>query len=154
MTVLLGSLASTMTFERRCFDHKATTNKPRPLNYCMVSPSKASTGIPGTRARSKALLLVLIAIFGIAGLFSLLSSSSNPTTESQTSTSQQSSIRSTTTTEKLKKMGFTKTVIKEGSGEKPAKGQYVTVHCTGMGKDRDLSKKFWSTKDPGNINKG
>ena len=48
-----------------------------------------------------------------------------------------------------KTMGYTKTVIKEGNGEKPAKGQYVTVHCTGYGKNRDMSQKFWSTKDPG-----
>jgi hypothetical protein len=46
-------------------------------------------------------------------------------------------------------MGFTKEIIKAGNGEKPRKGQEVTVHCTGYGKDRDLSKKFWSTKDPG-----
>ena len=25
----------------------------------------------------------------------------------------------------------------------------MTVHCTGFGKNRDLSQKFWSTKDPG-----
>jgi len=25
----------------------------------------------------------------------------------------------------------------------------VTVHCTGYGKNGDLSLKFWSTKDPG-----
>jgi len=25
----------------------------------------------------------------------------------------------------------------------------VTVHCTGYGKNRDLTQKFWSTKDPG-----
>ena len=46
-------------------------------------------------------------------------------------------------------MGFTKTVIKEGNGVKPKKGQAVTVHCTGYGKNRDLNTKFWSTKDPG-----
>ena len=42
-----------------------------------------------------------------------------------------------------------KLVLKPGNGVKPTKGQNVTVHCTGYGKDRDLSKKFWSTKDPG-----
>lgn len=31
----------------------------------------------------------------------------------------------------------------------PKKGQMVTVHCTGYGKNRDLSQKFWSTKDAG-----
>eukprot|EP01083_Nonionella_stella_P082279 227091_1 len=46
-------------------------------------------------------------------------------------------------------MGFVKTVIKEGSGSTPAVGKNVTVHCTGYGKDRDLTKQFWSTKDPG-----
>lgn len=28
-------------------------------------------------------------------------------------------------------------------------GKKVTVHCTGYGKNNDLSQKFWSTKDPG-----
>ncbi|CAL5019674.1 unnamed protein product [Urochloa decumbens] len=46
-------------------------------------------------------------------------------------------------------MGFEKEILKAGTGPKPTKGQKVTVHCTGYGKDRDLSKKFWSTKDPG-----
>mmetsp|Transcript_39050 Transcript_39050/g.44534 ORF Transcript_39050/g.44534 Transcript_39050/m.44534 type:complete len:114 (-) Transcript_39050:107-448(-) len=46
-------------------------------------------------------------------------------------------------------MGFTKTLMKEGNGAKPQKGQNVTVHCTGYGKNNDLNLKFWSTKDPG-----
>ena len=46
-------------------------------------------------------------------------------------------------------MGFTKEVLKEGNGVKPRRGQEVTVHCTGYGKNRDLSQKFWSTRDPG-----
>lgn len=46
-------------------------------------------------------------------------------------------------------MGFTKTVIRAGNGILPKRGQNVTVHCTGYGKNRDLSEKFWSTKDPG-----
>ncbi|OEU11877.1 CONSTANS interacting protein 3 [Fragilariopsis cylindrus CCMP1102] len=46
-------------------------------------------------------------------------------------------------------MGLTKEVLKEGNGSKPTKGQEVSVHCTGYGKDRDLTKVFWSTKDPG-----
>ncbi len=46
-------------------------------------------------------------------------------------------------------MGFTKTLIKAGSGQLPRKGQQVTVHCTGFGKNNDLTQKFWSTKDPG-----
>lgn len=35
--------------------------------------------------------------------------------------------------------------------QKPKKGQKVTVHCTGYGKNRDLSQKFWSTKDAGQV---
>lgn len=31
------------------------------------------------------------------------------------------------------------------------RGQRVTVHCTGYGKNGDLSQKFWSTKDPGQV---
>jgi peptidylprolyl isomerase len=46
-------------------------------------------------------------------------------------------------------MGFTKTILQAGNGLKPKKGQSVTVHCTGMGKNRDFAQKFWSTKDPG-----
>ena len=46
-------------------------------------------------------------------------------------------------------MGFTKQIIRAGNGVKPQRGQNVTVHCTGFGKNRDLSQKFWSTKDPG-----
>lgn len=46
-------------------------------------------------------------------------------------------------------MGFVKTIIQHGNGHYPKVGATVTVHCTGFGKDRDLSKKFWSTKDPG-----
>nr|UGV95573.1 peptidyl-prolyl cis-trans isomerase FKBP12 [Polytrichastrum alpinum] len=46
-------------------------------------------------------------------------------------------------------MGFEKEIIRAGNGIKPARGKTVTVHCTGFGKNRDLSQKFWSTKDPG-----
>ncbi|EQC28625.1 peptidyl-prolyl isomerase FKBP12 [Saprolegnia diclina VS20] len=46
-------------------------------------------------------------------------------------------------------MGVTKEIIKAGHGPTPTKGATVTVHCTGYGKDRDLSQKFWSTKDAG-----
>ena len=49
----------------------------------------------------------------------------------------------------LHTMGFTKQTLKAGNGVKPQRGQSVTVHCTGFGKNRDLSQKFWSTKDPG-----
>ena len=53
-----------------------------------------------------------------------------------------------------------KETLRAGTGPKPVIGQKVTVHCTGYGKDRDLSQKFWSTKDPGqqpfsfNVGKG
>jgi FKBP-type peptidyl-prolyl cis-trans isomerases 1 len=46
-------------------------------------------------------------------------------------------------------MGYTKTILREGSGQKPSRGNTVTVHCTGYGKNGDLNTKFWSTKDPG-----
>ncbi|KAK3006301.1 hypothetical protein RJ639_016855 [Escallonia herrerae] len=46
-------------------------------------------------------------------------------------------------------MGVEKQVLRAGTGPTPVPGQTVTVHCTGYGKDGDLSKKFWSTKDPG-----
>ncbi|GAB5365023.1 hypothetical protein AAMO2058_001020700 [Amorphochlora amoebiformis] len=45
--------------------------------------------------------------------------------------------------------GYTKSILVAGVGQKPKKGDSVTVHCTGMGKNRDLNQKFWSTKDPG-----
>lgn len=40
-------------------------------------------------------------------------------------------------------MGVTKEILAEGSGATPTEGANVTVHCTGYGKDSDLSKKFW-----------
>lgn len=46
-------------------------------------------------------------------------------------------------------VGIEKEILKSGKGPKPVPGQYVTVHCTGYGKNGDLSKKFWSTKDWG-----
>lgn len=46
-------------------------------------------------------------------------------------------------------MGVVKTILKDGAGRMIARGQHVTVHCTGYGKNKDLSKKFWSTKDEG-----
>ena len=47
-------------------------------------------------------------------------------------------------------MGVTKEVLKPGSSDQsPQRGQKVTVHCTGYGKNGDLKEKFWSTKDPG-----
>uniref|UniRef100_A0A0D6QTD0 peptidylprolyl isomerase n=1 Tax=Araucaria cunninghamii TaxID=56994 RepID=A0A0D6QTD0_ARACU len=46
-------------------------------------------------------------------------------------------------------MGIQKELLKTGNGPKPRSGQSVTVHCTGYGKNGDLSQKFWSTKDSG-----
>lgn len=46
-------------------------------------------------------------------------------------------------------MGYEKKILKEGSGKSPKTGDTVTVHCTGYGKNNDITKKFWSTKDPG-----
>ncbi|XP_078433065.1 FK506-binding protein 12 isoform X1 [Wolffia australiana] len=46
-------------------------------------------------------------------------------------------------------MGVEKQILRQGAGPRPVKGQNVTVHCTGFGKNGDLSQKFWSTKDPG-----
>jgi peptidylprolyl isomerase len=46
-------------------------------------------------------------------------------------------------------MGIEKELIRPGTGAKPTRGQTVTVQCTGFGKNKDLSQKFWSTKDPG-----
>ncbi|KAH9254159.1 hypothetical protein BASA81_007748 [Batrachochytrium salamandrivorans] len=31
---------------------------------------------------------------------------------------------------------------------RPSKGDRVTVHCTGYGKNGNLGEKFWSTRDP------
>lgn len=47
----------------------------------------------------------------------------------------------------LSKMGFEKAIVSAGTGPRPTAGRQVTVHCTGYGKDGDLTKKFWSTKD-------
>jgi peptidylprolyl isomerase len=38
-------------------------------------------------------------------------------------------------------MGFEKEILQEGNGDFPTAGKNVTVHCTGYGKNRDLSKK-------------
>ncbi|TYZ66397.1 hypothetical protein PybrP1_001218 [[Pythium] brassicae (nom. inval.)] len=46
-------------------------------------------------------------------------------------------------------MGVEKQILAEGNGATPTRGASVTVHCTGYGKDSDLTKKFWSTQDPG-----
>ncbi|KAL5714303.1 peptidylprolyl isomerase [Ranunculus cassubicifolius] len=46
-------------------------------------------------------------------------------------------------------MGVEKQILRAGTGPKPVRGQSVTVHCTGFGKNGDLGVKFWSTKDAG-----
>jgi peptidylprolyl isomerase len=46
-------------------------------------------------------------------------------------------------------MGFTKTILRSGTGAMPLRGQQVTVHCTGYGKNGNLNEIFWSTKDAG-----
>ncbi|XP_076366661.1 uncharacterized protein LOC143255222 isoform X1 [Tachypleus tridentatus] len=43
--------------------------------------------------------------------------------------------------------GVTKEILIPGSGDRPKPGDTITVHCTGF--LRNPSKKFWSTKDPG-----
>lgn len=54
-------------------------------------------------------------------------------------------------------VNMSKGVVKEvlvaapAGARKPKKGQKVTVHCTGYGKNGDLSQKFWSTKDAGQV---
>ncbi|KAI3972529.1 hypothetical protein MKW92_013171 [Papaver armeniacum] len=42
----------------------------------------------------------------------------------------------------VEKKGVEKVVLKAGYGPKPSPGQTVTVHCTGYGKDGDMSKKL------------
>ncbi|GMI63936.1 ARABIDOPSIS THALIANA FK506-BINDING PROTEIN 12, FK506-binding protein 12 [Hibiscus trionum] len=46
-------------------------------------------------------------------------------------------------------MGVEKQVIRPETSPKPIPDQTVTIHCTGYGKNENLSDKFWSTKDPG-----
>jgi len=46
-------------------------------------------------------------------------------------------------------MGIEKTVLREGTGRFPTRGEEVTVNCVGYGKNGDLNVKFWSTKDHG-----
>ncbi|CAM9213304.1 unnamed protein product [Scytosiphon promiscuus] len=50
-------------------------------------------------------------------------------------------------------MGVEKEILTPApaGAQRPKKGQKVTVHCTGYGKNRDMSQKFWSTKDPGQV---
>ncbi|CAM6085206.1 unnamed protein product [Calypogeia fissa] len=91
----------------------------------------------------KTLLFLLSALLILRVLYQLPSSSPSTTVGSRNSRQ----INNPQTA--LDIMGFDKEILKEGNGPKPQPGQTVTVHCTGFGKDRDLSKKFWSTKDPG-----
>ncbi|KAL8270278.1 hypothetical protein Esti_005794 [Eimeria stiedai] len=60
-------------------------------------------------------------------------------------------IRSVPLTRKMVPLSELKTsVVRPGSGPSVAKGQRVTVHATGsVLKPDGTTKKFWSTKDPG-----
>jgi FKBP-type peptidyl-prolyl cis-trans isomerase len=91
------------------------------------------------------LLLITIPLFLLAVFLSIRTPSNSATTSTRTSSLHEKDISTTTKVT----MGFTKTLLKAGNGLKPKRGQSVTVHCTGFGKNRDLTKKFWSTKDPG-----
>lgn len=122
----------------------------------MVAPSvNANPGKVNTKLRQAALFvfLLLVGLILLTGLFWHTSGSLDKNSQSKSqvikkaAVSPQSSAISRETL--IKRMGFTKTVLKDGNGQKPEKGQYVTVHCTGYGKNRDLGVKFWSTKDPG-----
>ena len=53
------------------------------------------------------------------------------------------SSSSTLSAPPLVSMGFDKEIVQAGDGPKPVKGQTVTVHCTGYGKNGDLSVPFW-----------
>jgi peptidylprolyl isomerase len=46
-------------------------------------------------------------------------------------------------------MPFTKELVTAApaGAAGPKRGDNVSVHCTGFGKNGDLSQKFWSTKD-------
>lgn len=101
---------------------------------------------PSPRLRAFLILGTATLLLVIAFLTLYLPSKTTADIHTTTSTSTTTSIpeKETAVT-----MGFTKTILKAGNGLKPKKGQSVTVHCTGMGKNRDFAQKFWSTKDPG-----
>ncbi|XP_043242756.1 peptidyl-prolyl cis-trans isomerase FKBP12-like [Amphibalanus amphitrite] len=44
--------------------------------------------------------------------------------------------------------GLQKVVLQQGTGQRPNRGDTITVQCTGM-LHGDPPKKFWSTTDPG-----
>ncbi|XP_059448821.1 peptidyl-prolyl cis-trans isomerase FKBP12-like [Corylus avellana] len=46
-------------------------------------------------------------------------------------------------------MGVEKEVLRLRTGPKPVAGRNITIHCTGFGKNNNLSQKFGSRKDPG-----
>ena len=75
------------------------------------------------------------------------SSSSRSTTSITTTTNNREALQPLL--QKAPTRGFTKEILRAGNGVKPKRGQSVTVHCTGFGKNHDLKEKFWSTHDPG-----
>jgi FKBP-type peptidyl-prolyl cis-trans isomerase len=91
------------------------------------------------------LIVITVPLLLLIAFLNLRSTPSTTTADIRTSTD---SIIHEKETEKIT-MGFTKTILQVGNGLKPKKGQSVTVHCTGYGKNRDFAQKFWSTKDPG-----
>lgn len=98
---------------------------------------------PGRLLRSLQVLVLALLLLA----FFFVHRSTIPSASSATTISSNTQV--TTEKAQARTMGYTKTVIKEGNGQRPEKGMYVTVHCTGYGKNRDMSQKFWSTKDPG-----
>lgn len=134
----------------------------------MVNQIHSSLNRPRDRSTKsnhypKAIVALLVIFALVATIVAFTPRSQNPTREAASllvdsipdshntvlRTPSVSSPKTSSETVAKKTMGYIKTIIKEGNGEKPAKGSYVTVHCTGYGKDRDMSQKFWSTKDPG-----
>jgi FKBP-type peptidyl-prolyl cis-trans isomerase len=87
-------------------------------------------------------VVLVLCIFTASYLFSSVESETQEEHHARTITKQQHQETSVT-------MGFTKTLLKAGNGIKPTRGQSVTVHCTGYGKNRDMKAQFWSTKDAG-----
>eukprot|EP00485_Elphidium_margaritaceum_P024850 CAMPEP_0202716500 /NCGR_PEP_ID=MMETSP1385-20130828/101983_1 /ASSEMBLY_ACC=CAM_ASM_000861 /TAXON_ID=933848 /ORGANISM="Elphidium margaritaceum" /LENGTH=127 /DNA_ID=CAMNT_0049378275 /DNA_START=19 /DNA_END=402 /DNA_ORIENTATION=- len=45
-----------------------------------------------------------------------------------------------------KQQGFDIEFLQTKSASKPKAGQMVTVHCTGYGKNGDMTKTFWTTR--------
>jgi len=92
----------------------------------------------------RVLVIFLLLSLATSNVLSAKDDSCTAASESTTCVDEDTAAESTT-----KKMGFEKVLISAGSGAKPKKGDKVTVHCTGYGKNGNLSVPFWSTKDPG-----